>query len=129
MRIINLKCSDEESFKDSILLSLHYYDISNNPGRITKLNKYENKYVFTHNVPRDFEANNPNIFLSTVDGNNNIILHPNNKSLNKVKIVKINYSRYAGLKPIKNKYIKLNELIKLFTQEELRDIIMQKIIY
>ena len=42
MRKINPKCSDIESFKYSILISLQYYDISFHPERITKLKPYEN---------------------------------------------------------------------------------------
>ena len=42
MRKINPKCSDIESFKYLILISLQYYDISFHPERITKLKPYEN---------------------------------------------------------------------------------------
>ena len=72
---------------------------------------------------------NPNISLTIVDENNNIMYHPTNNSAIKVKVVKINNHRYAGMKPIKNKYIKLKELLRSFTQEEIKDMIMQKIIY
>lgn len=124
MRIIKLKSSNNDSFKYSILLSLPYYDISYNPERISKIKKYEGKYTFTSSNPNEFELNNPNISLTIVDENNNIIRHPTNNTSNKVKIVKINDYRYAGLKPIKNKYIKFNEITKSFTQEEIKDMIM-----
>lgn len=129
MRTIKLKSSNNDSFKYAILLSLHYYDISYDPERISKLKKYEDQYIFTSNNPNEFELNNPKISLTIVDENNNIIHHPTNNTSSKVKIVKTNYYRYAGLKPIKNKYIKSNEIIKSFTQEEIKDMIMQKIIY
>ena len=129
MRIINLKCNNDESLKYSILLSFHYYDISHNPKRITKLRKYEDRYIFTHNTPREFEIYNPNISLTIIDENNNIIYHSTNNSTIKVKIVKINNHRYAGLKPIENKYIKLKELLRSFTHEEIKNTITQKIIY
>lgn len=129
MRTIKLKSSNNDSFKYAILLSLHYYDISYDPERISKLKKYEDQYTFTSNNPNEFELNNPKISLTIVDENNNIIHHPTNNTSSKVKIVKTNYYRYAGLKPIKNKYIKSNEIIKSFTQEEIKDMIMQKIIY
>ena len=129
MKIINLKCSNEDSLKYSILLSLHYYDISHNPERITKLKKYEDRYIFTYNTPNEFELNNLNILLTIVDENNNIIYHPTNNSTIKVKIAKINDYRYAGMKPTKNKYIKLKELWQSFTHEEMKNMIMQKIIY
>lgn len=81
MKIINLKCSNEDSLKYSILLSLHYYDISHNPERITKLKKYEDRYIFTYNTHNEFELNNLNISLTIVDENNDIIYHPTNNSL------------------------------------------------
>ena len=43
MRKINPKSSNEESFKYSILLSLHYYDISCHPERLSKLEPYVNR--------------------------------------------------------------------------------------
>ena len=130
MRIINPKCSNEDSLKYSILLSLHYYDISRNPERITKLRKYEHHYNFTHNTPRKFETDNPNISLTILDdNNNNIIYHSTNNLSTKAKIVKINDSRYAGIKPTKNKYIKFIKFIKSCTHGEIRYMIMEKIIY
>ena len=129
MTIINPKCSNEDSLKYSMLLSLHYYDISRNPERITKLGKYEHHYNFTHNTPRKFETDNPNISLTLVDDNNNIIYHSINNTSTKAKIVKINDNTYAGVKPTKNKYIKFIEFIKPCTHEEIRDMIMEKIIY
>ena len=129
MRIINPKYSNEDSLKYSILLSLHYYDISCNPERITKLRKYEHHYNFTHNTPRKFETDNPNISLTLVDGNNNIIYHSINNTSTKAKIVKINDNMYAGIKPTKIKYIKFIEFIKPCTHEEIRDMSMEKIIY
>ena len=33
MRTINPKCADKELFKYSILISLHYYDISHHPEK------------------------------------------------------------------------------------------------
>ena len=130
MRIINPKCSNEDSLKYSILLSLHYYDISHNSERITKPRKYEHHYNFTHNTPRKFETDNPNISLTILDdNNNNIIYHSTNNLSTKAKIVKINDSRYAGIKPTKNKYIKFIKFIKSCTHGEIRYMIMEKIIY
>ena len=130
MRIINPKYSNEDSLKYSILLSLHYYDISHNSERITKPRKYEHHYNFTHNTPRKFETDNPNISLTILDdNNNNIIYHSTNNLSTKAKIVKINDSRYAGIKPTKNKYIKFIKFIKSCTHGEIRYMIMEEIIY
>ena len=76
MRKISLRSSDIDSFKYSILISLHYYDISFHPERISKLKPFENKYNFSHIIPNDFEMNNPNISLTIFDENNNIIYLP-----------------------------------------------------
>lgn len=128
MRIINLKSSNEDSFKHSILLSLHYYDISNNLEKINNFQKYEHKYIFKSNNPNEFELNNPSIWLTITDTNNNIIYKSNNNSNDKAIIVKINAYSYASIRPIKNKYIKLKELLKQFTHEELKDLLLNKII-
>ena len=120
MRKINPRSSNTDSFKYSILISLHYYDMSFHPERISKLNPFENKYNFTYITPNEFEINNPNISLTVFDENNNIIYTPNNNSINKAQIVKINNNRYAAVKPLKNRFIKLNELLESFSHSELR---------
>ena len=48
MRKINPKSSDTDSFKYSILISLHYYDISFHPERISKLKTFEKQNNFIH---------------------------------------------------------------------------------
>ena len=55
MRRISPKSSDIDSFKYSILISLHYYDISYHPERISKLRVFENKFNFNNITPNDFE--------------------------------------------------------------------------
>ena len=70
MRKINPKSYDADSFKYSILISLHYYDISFHPAKISKLKPYENKYNFIHITPTEFETNNSNISLTIYDENN-----------------------------------------------------------
>ena len=47
MKKIIPKSSNIDFFKYSILISLHYYDISYHPERISKLKPFENKYNFT----------------------------------------------------------------------------------
>ena len=72
MRKINPKSSDSDSFKYSILILLHYYDISLHSERISKLKLFENKYNFNYITPNEFEVNNPNISLTVFDEKNNI---------------------------------------------------------
>ena len=131
MKTINTNASNEDSFKYSILCSLYYYDILHHPDRITKLKHFMNKYNLTHNTPKEFEADNPNISLTLYDENNDIIRTPNNNATNEAKIAKINNHRYPAIKPIKSKSIILNEFIQSHSYHELRDnlfgIILRKI--
>lgn len=131
MRKINPKCTNIDSFKYSILISIHYYDITPNPERITKLGPYINKYNFTATLPKDFERNNPNISLTIYDEKNNILYSPRNNSNNKAYIIKMNNHRYSAIKPKKPKSIKLKKLLSSFTYEELsiifKEIIMKKV--
>ena len=101
MREISLRSSDIDSFKYSILISLHYYDISFHPERISKLKPFENKYNFKNITPNEFETNNPNISLT---------------------------DRYSAIKQLKNKFIKLNKLLESFLHIELREHILQNIL-
>ena len=108
MRKINPKSSNEDSFKYSILCSLHYYNITNHHERISKLKSFENKYDFIDNTAKDFEINNPNISLTVYNEHNKIIIHHSvNNSINKSSIIMINDYRYAAIKPLKNKFIRL----------------------
>ena len=66
MRKINTRSSNTDSFKYSILISLHYYDVSYHPESISKLKPFENKYV-THITLNEFEINNPDISLTVFD--------------------------------------------------------------
>ena len=67
MRTINPKCTNEYSFKYSVLISLRYYELNNHPERINQLNKYIHKYNFTSSNSIDFENNNPLISLTVYD--------------------------------------------------------------
>ena len=131
MRKINPKSSNIDSFKYLILISLHYYDISFHPERISKLKPFENKYNFTYITPNEFEINNCNISLIVFDEKNNIIHLSKNNSINKthklIKLVKMN-NRCTAVKPLKNKFIKLNKLFESFSHLELRQHIIQNIL-
>ena len=59
MRKINPKSCNEDSFKHSILISLHYYDINFHSEKVSKPKLFENKYNFNHTTPNEFEINNP----------------------------------------------------------------------
>ena len=122
MKIINIDSSDEDSFRYAILYSLHYYDISHNPQRISKLIPFQNKYNFSHNTPKEFETDNPNISVTVFNEDKKIIYSPNNFTPNKASIVRTNDNRYAAIKPLKDNFIKLKELSQSFSHSELRDL-------
>ena len=127
MKSINPKRTDNDSFKYSILISLHYYDLNIHKERINQLNKYISNYNFKSNNPCDFETNNPNISLTVYNDLNEIIYNSNNKSNNKAYIIKIK-NRYHALNSHKNKFIQLNQLLKQFTHKELTEYILNNII-
>ena len=127
MKTVNPKCTDNDSFKYSILITLHYYDLNVHKEKTNQLNKYINNYNFKSNNPSDFENNNPYISLVIYNDLNEIIYEPINKSNNKAYIIKIN-NRYHALKPDKDKFIKLKQLLKQFTHEELTEFILNIII-
>ena len=126
MRKINPKSSNIDSFKYSILISLHYYDISYRPERISKLKPFENKYNFTHSTPNEFEICYSNISSTVFDENDNIVYMTKNNSNNKAQIVKIDNNRNAAIKPFKKKFVKLDELLKSFSHLELKEFMSQK---
>ena len=72
--------------------------------------------------------NNLNISLTIIDENGNTVYISNNAANNKATIVKLKDYRYATIKPIKNKYIRLKEILQSFSHKEICDMIMQKII-
>ena len=129
MKSINPKCINEDSFKYSILISLHYYDLKPHKERINQLDKYINNYNFESNNYHKFENNNQSISLNVYDENHNLIHKIINNTISKVNLVKINNNRYHALKHNKDKYTQLRELLKQFIQKELYDFIMGKITY
>ena len=66
--------------------------------------------------------------MTVFDEKNKIIYKPNNISVNKARIVKIDDDRYATIKPLKDKFIKLNELLNSFSHLELGEYILQNIL-
>ena len=117
MKKINPNSSDIDSFKYSISISLHYYDIYFHPERISKLKPFENKYNFIHITSNEFETNNSNISLTIFDENNKRLFSSRNNSANKAQIVKLKKDRYAAIKALKNKFIKLDKLFPSFSHK------------
>lgn len=126
MKTINPKCTDNNSFKYPILISLHYYDLNTHKERISQLKKYTSMYNLLSNTPCDFENNNPCISLTLYDINGEILYMSKNKSNNKAYIVKID-NRYHALKPDKDKFVQLKRLLKQFTHKELTEFILNNV--
>ena len=127
MKIINPKCTNEDSFKYSILISLHYYELNIHKKRIIQLNKYTNNHNFESNNYDNFENNNPYISLSVYDENGKLLHKSLNNTNNEASTVKINNHWYHALKPNKNIYKQLNDLLKQFTHKELTEYILNKV--
>ena len=124
---INLKSSDADSFKYSILISLHYYDISFHPERTSKLKLFGKQYNFIHITPTEFETNNSDISLTIFDEDNKKIYRTKNDSANKAYIVQLKNNRYAALKPLRNKFMRLEKMLKSFSHKELKEYILSHI--
>ena len=76
MKTINPKCTNNDSFKYSILISLYYYDLNSHKERTNQLNKYINNHNFISNNPSEFEYNNKHIELTIYNEFNEIIYKP-----------------------------------------------------
>ena len=129
MRTINLKSANIDSFKYSLLISLHYYDISYHREKTSKVGRYANNCNFANTHPTDFERNNPNISLTILDENNKLIYRSNNDGFKKAYTVKINEYRYAAIKPTSDNLIKRKQLIKKMSHTELEQILIHLIKY
>ena len=51
-----------------------------------------------------------------------------NNSTKKVQIVKLENNRYAAVKPLENKFIRLDKMLKSFSHKELRERMLQYIL-
>ena len=121
---MNPKSNNIDSFKYSILMALHYYDIAYHREKPSKLNAYANNYNFSDNNPTDFERNNPYISLNIFSEDNKLIYRSNNDCFKKAYIVKTNENRYAAIKPSSNDFIKAKQLIKKLSHTELKKILI-----
>ena len=127
MRKINPKSNNNNSFKYSILISLHYYNIPDHREKTTKLDAYVNKYNFTNTNPTDFEKNNPNISLNILNKLNKhtyLINSSNNDCFKRAFMVKINDYRYVAIKCSSDNFIKTKQLITKNSHTELKQILI-----
>ena len=88
MKAINPNCTNQDSFKYSIIISLHYYNLNTHKERINQLNKHINNYNFTLNNFETFQNDNPNVSLSVYDENGKLIHESLNNANKNAYIVK-----------------------------------------
>ena len=112
--------------KYSILTSLHYCHIHFHLERISKLKQYECLYDFNEITDEKFEINNPKISLIIFNDNGEKLYTSNNNGIYDVNIVQTG-NRYVAVKPLKNKHLRLKEVLQLSSHEELKEIITSKI--
>ena len=117
MRLINIICTDKESFKYSVLLYIYYYNIKENRAKVSQLINNINPHIdikFNENSDKvQFERDNShiNLFIIDIDGNP-VFLTRNNGSI-QVTIVKLNDNRYSLVKPSIKRYMyNINEIKK-----------------
>ena len=127
MRKIIPKSPGNDSFKYFILISLHYYDIPYHPERTSNLKPHENCYNFIHIIPAEFEINNRNISLNIFNENQEQICTSSNNTPYQANIVQLKNNRYTAMKPSKNEYTQLNEILKSFSQIELKEYVLNLI--
>ena len=86
MRLINIICTDKESFKYSVLLYIYYYNIKKNRARVSQLINNINPYIdikFNENTHKEqFKRDNSliNLFIMDIDSNP-VFLTRNNGSI------------------------------------------------
>ena len=95
--------------------------------RISKLKPFEKHYNFIRITPTEYETNNSNISLTVFDEDNKKIYHSKNDSTNEAHIVHLTNNRYAALKPAKNKFMRLDKMLKSFSHNELKEYILSHI--
>ena len=108
MRLINIKYDDSESFRNSILLYLYYYNIKKNYARVTYLINNLNPYThikFNKNSDLlQFQKDNPITDLLIINLNSEPVFLTRNNATIKVTIAKLNDHRYSFIKPSINSY-------------------------
>ena len=118
MLLINITCTDKESFKYSLLLYIYYYNIKKNRARVSQLINNINPYIdikFNENSDvMQFERDDPHISLFITDSVANPLFFTRNNGSIQVNIVKLDDYRYSLVKPsIKRFMHNVNEINKI----------------
>ena len=118
MLLINITCTDKESFKYSLLLYIYYYNIKKNRARVSQLINNINPYIdikFNENSDvMQFVRDDPHISLFITDSEANPLFFTRNNGSIQVNIVKLDDYRYSLVKPsIKRFMHNVNEINKI----------------
>ena len=118
MRLINIICTDKESFKYSILLYIYYYNIKKNRATLSQLINNKNPYInikFNENsYMEQFERDNAHISLFITDSEGNLLFLTRYNASIQVNIVKLDDYRYSLVKPSIKHYMRdINEINKI----------------
>ena len=65
--------------------------------------------------------------MTVFDEDNKKIYHSKNDTTNEAHIIQLTNNRYAALKPPKNKFMRLDKMLKSFSHKELKEYILSHI--
>ena len=112
MLLINITCTDKESFKYSLLLDIYYYNIKKIvQWLINNINPYIDIKFNENSDVMQFERDDPHISLFITDSVANPLFFTRNNGSIQVNIVKLDDYRYSLVKPsIKRFMHNVNEI-------------------
>ena len=115
MLLINITCTDKESFKYSLLLDIYYYNIKKIvQWLINNINPYIDIKFNENSDVMQFERDDPHISLFITNSVANPLFFTRNNGSIQVNIVKLDDYRYSLVKPsIKRFMHNVNEINKI----------------
>ena len=115
MLLINITCTDKESFKYSLLLDIYYYNIKKIvQWLINNINPYIDIKFNENSDVMQFVRDDPHISLFITDSEANPLFFTRNNGSIQVNIVKLDDYRYSLVKPsIKRFMHNVNEINKI----------------
>ena len=115
MLLINITCTDKESFKYSLLLYIYYYNIKKIvQWLINNINPYIDIKFNENSDVMQFVRDDPHISLFITDSEANPLFFTRNNGSIQVNIVKLDDYRYSLVKPsIKRFMHNVNEINKI----------------
>ena len=75
-------------------------------------------------TPTEFETNNTNVSWKIFNEENKKKCTSKSDTTNKPYIVQLKNNRYVAMKPLKNTFTQLNQILKSFSHMELKDYVL-----